>query len=72
MDKREFRDWIEVKIDVHGRNIARSFSEGEIWWCAVGKNVGVEINGKGRTFARPMIIMRKLNRHSFMAVPLTS
>lgn len=72
MDRCEFRDWIEVKADVHERISLPNFSEGEIWWCAVGRNVGVEINGKSKTFARPVIVLRKLNKRSFMAVPLTS
>lgn len=72
MDRREFRDWIEVKADVHERIVLPNFSEGEIWWCAVGRNVGVEINGKSKTFARPVIVLRKLNKRSFMAIPLTS
>ncbi len=70
--RREFMDWIEVKADVHRRILLPNFSEGEIWWCAVGRNVGVEINGKSKTFARPVIILRKFNKRSFMAVPLTS
>lgn len=72
MDRCEFRDWIEVKADVHARTSLPNFSEGEIWWCAVGRNVGVEINGKSKTFARPVVVLRKLNKCSFMAIPLTS
>lgn len=72
MDEQEFRDWIEVKINVYARGRARSFSEGEIWWCAMGRNVGVEINGKSKEFARPVVVLRKLNKFSFMAIPLTS
>ncbi len=33
---------------------------------------GVEINGKSKTFARPVLILRKLNCFSFMGIPLTS
>lgn len=72
MNRCEFRDWIEVKVDIHERIALPNFSEGEIWWCAVGRNVGVEINGKSKTFARPVIVLRKLNKRSFMAIPLTS
>lgn len=70
--KQEFNDWIEVKIDVNHRGLKFNFSEGEVWWCAIGRNVGVEINGKGKEFVRPVFVLRKLNKRSFMAVPLTS
>ncbi len=70
--KQEFNDWIEVKIDVNHRGLKFNFSEGEVWWCAIGRNAGVEINGKGKEFVRPVFVLRKLNKRSFMAVPLTS
>ncbi len=38
----------------------------------VGENVGIEINGKSETFARPVLVLRKLSRFGFMGVPLTS
>ena len=45
---------------------------GEIWWCAIGENVGSEICGKGEIFARPVLILRKLSKFNFIGVPLTS
>lgn len=67
-----FDDWIEVKKELHRSNRVQAMKEGEIWWCAVGENVGVEINGKSSTFARPMLIFRKLSRFGFLGIPLTS
>ena len=67
-----FADWIKVKIDLNFAGNYPAIKEGQVWWCGIGKNVGVEINGKNDTFARPIIILRKLNRYSFIAVPLTS
>jgi len=48
------------------------FKEGEVWWCMLGENVGVEVNGKGSRYTRPVIIMRKFSQHSFFALPLTT
>lgn len=48
------------------------FSEGEIWWCSIGENVGTEIGGKGNVFERPMIILTKLDYRSFIGIPMTS
>ena len=67
-----FKAWNEVKTDINEKNIVRNVKEGEIYWCSVGKNVGVEINGKHETFSRPVVILKKLSRFGFMGVPLTS
>lgn len=71
MDKR-FDEWIILKSRIHFGNTARTIREGEIWWCALGENVGIEINGKSDTFARPVLILRKLSNQGFLGVPLTS
>lgn len=38
----------------------------------MGKNVGVEINGKQEFFLRPVLILKKLSGLGFMGIPLTS
>lgn len=48
------------------------FKEGEIWWCHFGENIGMEMNGKNETFTRPVVILKKYDRYSFLAVPLTT
>lgn len=50
----------------------RTIHEGEVWWCAMGENVGVEINGKNEVFSRPVLVFKKLSRYGFMGIPLTS
>lgn len=67
-----FSEWMALKEELHGANRLRTFNDGEIWWCAMGKNVGVEINGKNGEFSRPVLILKKLSRFGFMGVPLTS
>ena len=51
---------------------SQKISDGDIWWCGFGENVGIEINGKSRRFSRPVVIMKKLSEDGFMGVPLTS
>ena len=65
-------DWMYIKDNIQFTKIARTFKEWEIWWCAIGENVGTEINGKGRNFSRPVIIFKKFNRFSLVAIPLTT
>jgi mRNA interferase MazF len=38
----------------------------------LGVNVGYEIDGKSTDFSRPVIVLRKYNRYSFLALPLTT
>ncbi len=70
---KKFLEWIGLKEKIH-RISSRPlyFNEGEIWWCAVGENVGVEINGKGRLFSRPVFVYRKLSREGFVGIPFST
>ena len=67
-----FQQWIRVKMRQHIQRMTPTINEGEIWWAAVGKNVGIEINGKNRNFSRPVIIYKKFSRLGFLAIPLTT
>lgn len=69
---KKFVEWSETKIKIDSRaHTPPMFNEGEIWWCSIGENIGTEISGKGKLFRRPVIILRKLDRYSFIGTPLT-
>ncbi len=70
--KKDFDGWIKIKKEIHFKGSIRTIKEGEIWWCKIGENVGKEICGKGKDFLRPVLIVRKLNKYSFIGIPLTS
>ena len=70
--EKNFGEWMGLKEKIHNSNRVPAIKEGEIWWCAMGENVGVEINGKNGVFSRPILIFKKLSRFSFMGIPLTS
>jgi len=38
----------------------------------MGLNVGFEVKGKGESFSRPIIILRKLSADTCLVVPLTT
>ncbi len=48
------------------------FNEGDIWWCALGVNIGDETYGKGDKFTRPILIIKKLSDNLCIVLPLTS
>ena len=70
---KRFLEWIGLKEKIHNNNsIPPLFNEGEIWWCAVGENVGIEINGKGKLFSRPVFVYKKLSKDGFLGIPLST
>lgn len=66
--------WFPVKERKHNTSTEKipRITEGEIWWVAVGENVGVEINGKSEYFSRPVLIFKKLSHLGFMGIPLST
>ena len=72
MEEKRFDEWNIVKKNLHANDKIQNFSEGEIWWCGMGENVGIEINGKSEYFSRPVLVFRKYSRYGFMGIPLTS
>lgn len=71
---KRFFEWIELKINVDEipEQKLPLFTEGEIWWCSIGENVGTEINGKSEYFTRPVLIFKKFGKESFFALPLST
>jgi len=72
MHNKDFNTWNKNKKKIHYRGAMVLYREREIWWCAIGVNVGVEADGKNGLFARPVIVFRKFNKDMFWALPLTS
>ena len=71
-DKKRFDEWNNVKKITHDSSRVPAIKQGEVWWCAVGQNIGVEIDGKGSKFVRPVLVFKKLSRLGFLGIPLTT
>lgn len=71
MNKR-FDEWNETKKTIHAKTQLAHFREREIYVSTMGSNVGFEQDGKGEDFVRPVLVLRKFSKHSFIGVPLTS
>lgn len=69
---KQFDVWNVLKQDIDCKDKKIFFYEREVWWCSVGINIGVEINGKNVNFERPVLIVRKFNKHMFWGISLTS
>lgn len=70
--KKDFDNWNILKKRADQLTTTPFFNEREIWWCKVGINIGSEILGKGEVFSRPVLIVKKFSKNSFLAVPLSS
>lgn len=70
--EQQYDNWNNVKKHLSKREQKFFFKEGEIWWVSLGQNLGTESYGKGETFRRPVLIVKKLSGDSCIVLPLTS
>ena len=69
---KNFDEWNSLKkiIDVNKREVFGY--PREVWWCSLGINIGVEIDGKNENFERPVIIIKVYNKETMLVLPTTS
>lgn len=69
-----FLAWTTLKINRHLKKNNKNifFREKEVWWAALGKNIGYEIDGKNNQFSRPVLILRKYSSDMCFVLPLTT
>lgn len=72
MHFKDFETWNIEKIGIDKRNHHPYCNEREIWWCSLGINVGVEVDGKNGKFERPSLILKYINKDIVLVIPLTS
>lgn len=68
---KDFDDWNDVKkvIEGYGRSPVKT---GEVFWCRLGLNIGVEQDGKGDNFMRPVVVLKKFSNQIVLILPLTT
>ncbi len=69
---KKFIDWIHVKININEKERSSQIKEMEVYWCALGENVGDEENGKGNDFCRPVLVFKKFNNNIFWGMPMST
>jgi mRNA-degrading endonuclease toxin of MazEF toxin-antitoxin module len=72
MPSQDYTRWHILKSRLDSLGFSQDFHEREIWWTAIGQNIGSEENGKGIDFVRPVLILRKFNRSFFLGVPAST
>jgi mRNA interferase MazF len=71
---KDYNTWMKEKGRINSRTDSNSifFQEQEIWWCYLGANVGFEEDGKGKKYMRPILILKKFSKNTFIGLPLTT
>lgn len=69
---KHFDSWTKIKKEINDQSFDIKFTPGEIYWCNVGVNVASEIDGKGESFSRPVIILGVFKQNLLFVLPLTS
>ncbi|MFA5744880.1 MAG: type II toxin-antitoxin system PemK/MazF family toxin [Candidatus Paceibacterota bacterium] len=69
--KKDFSKWFKEKTEVYNEKTRPFFRNGEVWFTALGENIGFEQDGRGENYLRPVVIIRKFNNEVFWAIPLT-
>lgn len=72
MHDKDFDGWNVRKKEIQATEFTTFANEREIWWCALGVNIGDEEDGKNSLFERPVLILKKFNRQIVLVVPLTT
>ncbi len=69
---KNFESWNKFKINLESTISEVIFHESEIWWSAIGVNLGHEEDGKGDLYERPVLILKKFNENLLIAIPLST
>jgi len=69
---KDYDSWTEYKKKLDQNGFRGYFREREIWWCALGVNVGSEQDGKNESFERPVLIVKKARFDLALVVPISS
>ncbi len=68
--RKDFDRWSAEKSSLHTTGNRPFYHAREIWWCAVGTNIGNEVDGTGTQHDRPVIVVRPFNAETFFGAAL--
>jgi mRNA interferase MazF len=71
MYQKDYKIWHTCKAGINNDKIRPNFHEREVWFCSIGENIGFEQDGRGESFLRPVLVIRKFNNEVCLVIPLT-
>ncbi len=72
MAAKDYSQWGAQKAILNNRPHIPSYNTQEVWWTAVGCNIGSEEDGKSISFSRPVVVIQKFNDQFFLGIPLST
>lgn len=69
---KEFDAWNAIKKEVHAQDKSVRIRAGEIRWASCGVNIGSEIDGKGQSFTRPVLVLHVIGSTLALVIPLST
>jgi mRNA interferase MazF len=70
--EKDYIKWNSSKVNINNNGINRFYKPREVWWCALGENIGFEQDGTGEDFDRPVIVIRPFSKNVCWVIPLTT
>lgn len=70
--QKRFDEWMRVKKRLSELPFYPECKEGAVYWACLGANLGVEQDGKGPDFTRPVLVLRKYGDKMALVVPLST
>ncbi len=67
-----FDKWNNKKKIITQKSKTIFVKERDIVFINMGQNIGIEQDGKGDEFLRPVVVYKKFNNSMFLGIPLTS
>ncbi|MCB9805831.1 type II toxin-antitoxin system PemK/MazF family toxin [Candidatus Nomurabacteria bacterium] len=72
MHIKDFDLWNKIKKEINEHQDKPFIRKREIRWAVLGVNVGSEIDGKDKSFTRPVVIIDTIGKTTALVVPITS
>ena len=69
---KRFDEWNNSCKDLDSSEFKGFFRGREIWWCALGVNIGSEQDGTSRSFERPVLVLRGIRKDLLLVIPFTT
>ncbi len=70
--KKDFDNWNKKKQETDAKKKLAFFQVRDVFWVKMGINIGFEQDGKGQSFMRPILVIKKFNNYVFWGIPLTT
>lgn len=68
---KKFDDWNILKKKIHNQTGQLYINEREIRFAHIGVNVGMEQDGTGKYFQRPVVVIKRVG-NMYLVVPMTT